>query len=98
MSRLTFIAEAQATIIVTIAYVILFVVTFGALMPIQAQFFDWLPMSISLLFLPHGVRVLAVYLYGCEPPPLNWSVPIVRKTENRRWELRDRSLKRLLLS
>ena len=33
-----------------------------------------------------------------EPPPLNWSVPIVRKTENRRWELRDRSLKRLLLS
>ena len=39
MSRLTFIAEAQATIIVTIAYVILFVVTFGALMPIQAQFF-----------------------------------------------------------
>jgi hypothetical protein len=64
MSRLTFIAEAQATIIVTIAYVILFVVTFGALMPIQAQFFDWLSMSISLLFLPHGVRVLAVYLYG----------------------------------
>jgi hypothetical protein len=33
-----------------------------------------------------------------EPHPLNWSVPIVRKTENRRWELRDRSLKRLLLS
>ena len=35
---------------------------------------------------------------GTEPPPLNWSVPIVRKTEKRRWELRDRSLKRLLLS
>ena len=35
---------------------------------------------------------------NAEPPPLNWSVPIVRKTENRRWELRDRSLKRLLLS
>ena len=26
-------------------------------------------------------------LAAIEPPPLNWSVPIVRKTENRRWEL-----------
>ena len=40
MSRLTLITEAQATIIVTFSYVILFVVTFAALMPIQAQFFD----------------------------------------------------------
>ena len=64
MARLTLIAEAQTTIIVTVAYFTLFIVTFGALMPIQAQFFNWLPMSISLLFLPHGVRILAVYLYG----------------------------------
>ena len=40
----------------------------------------------------HTIRI------STESPPLNWSVPIVRKTENRRWELRDRSLKRLLLS
>ena len=26
--------------------------------------FTFLPMNISLLFLPHGVRILAIYLYG----------------------------------
>ena len=30
-----------------------------------------------------------------EPPPLKWSDPIVRKTEDQRWPLRDPSLKRL---
>jgi site-specific DNA recombinase len=30
-----------------------------------------------------------------EPPPLKWSVPIVRKTEDLRWPLRDPSPKRL---
>ena len=30
-----------------------------------------------------------------ERPPLKWSDPIVRKTEDQRWPLRDPSLKRL---
>jgi len=30
-----------------------------------------------------------------EPPPLKWSAPIVRKAEDQRWPLRDRSPKRL---
>ena len=30
-----------------------------------------------------------------EPTPLKWSDPIVRKTEDQRWPLRDPSLKRL---
>ena len=32
---------------------------------------------------------------GIEPPPLKWSAPIVRKAEDQRWPLRDRSPKRL---
>jgi len=34
-------------------------------------------------------------LPGAEPPPLKWSAPIVRKAEDQRWPLRDRSPKRL---
>ena len=30
-----------------------------------------------------------------EPPPLKWSAPMVRKAEDQRWRLRDRSPKRL---
>ena len=50
---------------VSAAYIVLFTLTFGVIMPAQSVLFTFLPMNISLLFLPHGVRILAIYLYGC---------------------------------
>ena len=64
MDRAAWKAEGQITLIVTIAYCSLFLFTFAVLMPLQDIFFYWLPMSISLLFLPHGVRILTTYFYG----------------------------------
>ena len=49
---------------VTAAYIVLFTLTFSVIMPAQSVLFTFLPMNISLLFLPHGVRILAIYLYG----------------------------------
>ena len=57
-------AEGKTTLIVSIAYCSLFLFTFAVLMPVQDVFFHWLPMSISLLFLPHGVRIMTAYFYG----------------------------------
>lgn len=56
--------DAKTTFFVTIAYILLFLLTFGIFMPYQSLFVTWLPLNISLFFLPHGVRILAVYLYG----------------------------------
>jgi hypothetical protein len=42
-----------------------------------------------------GEKTADVCLRHVEPPPLKWSDPIVRKTEDQRWPLRDPSLKRL---
>ena len=64
MERAAWKAEGQITFIVTIAYSSLFLFTFAVLMPLQDVFFYWLPMSISLLFLPHGVRILTAYFFG----------------------------------
>ena len=49
---------------VSAAYIVLFTFTFSVIMPAQSIIFTLLPMNISLLFLPHGVRILAIYLYG----------------------------------
>ena len=49
---------------VSAAYIVLFTLTFSVIMPAQRVLFAFLPMNISLLFLPHGVRILAIYLYG----------------------------------
>jgi len=49
---------------VTATYIVLFTFTFSVIMPAQSVLFTFLPMNISLLFLPHGVRILAIYLYG----------------------------------
>jgi len=49
---------------VSAAYIVLFTLTFSVIMPAQSVLFAFLPMNISLLFLPHGVRILAIYLYG----------------------------------
>ena len=50
--------------VVSTAYIALFALTFSVIMPVQGVIFTFLPMNISLLFLPHGVRILAIYLYG----------------------------------
>ena len=49
---------------VSAAYIVLFTLTFVVIMPMQSVIVKFLPMNISLLFLPHGVRILAIYLYG----------------------------------
>ena len=54
----------KETGIVSLAYLIAFFVTFEILMPVQALFFPDFTSSASLLFLPHGVRVLAAWLLG----------------------------------
>lgn len=50
--------------VVSFAYVVAFFVTFELLMPVQALFFPEFPSRASLLFLPHGVRVLSAWLLG----------------------------------
>lgn len=55
---------AVETVVASAAYIIAFFLTFGALMPIQNLFFADFYSSASLLFLPHGVRVLSAWLLG----------------------------------
>ena len=55
---------ALQLVVVSTAYIALFALTFSVIMPVQGVIFTFLPMNISLLFLPHGVRILALYLYG----------------------------------
>lgn len=64
MDRAACKVECQIVLTVTVAYCILFLFTITVVMPLQDVFFHWLPMNISLLFLPHGVRLLTIYLYG----------------------------------
>ncbi|KIC40020.1 hypothetical protein RA27_17010 [Ruegeria sp. ANG-R] len=46
------------------AYVAASLLTFEVLMPLQNVFFPEYPSYASLLFLPHGVRVLSAWLLG----------------------------------
>jgi hypothetical protein len=55
---------ARDTIIASGAYVATFFFTFTAWMPIQNAFFPDFHAFASLLFLPHGVRVLSAWLLG----------------------------------
>ena len=50
--------------VVSTAYVVAFFATFELLMPVQALYFPDFPSHASLLFLPHGVRVLSAWLLG----------------------------------
>ncbi|WP_171208803.1 MULTISPECIES: hypothetical protein [unclassified Ruegeria] len=52
------------TLIASSAYVLASIFTFEVLMPLQNMFFPQYPSYASLLFLPHGVRVLAAWLLG----------------------------------
>jgi hypothetical protein len=50
--------------VISLAFVIAFAITFGLFMPIQDRLFPDLGANASLIFLPHGVRVIAAWLYG----------------------------------
>ena len=51
-------------LIVTIAYIVTFSLTFGFVFPLQKLLLSGISTQVGLLFLPHGVRVLALYFYG----------------------------------
>lgn len=55
---------AADTAVASTIYVIAFLLTFEVLMPVQYLFFAEFTSSASLLFLPHGVRVLTAWLLG----------------------------------
>lgn len=59
-----------AIIVVTAAYLGSFAATFGILMPLQRSVLPEFANFASLLFLPHGVRVLTAWLYGWRAIPL----------------------------
>jgi hypothetical protein len=50
--------------IVSLAYLGAFLLTFGLLMPVQRAVLPEFSHHASILFLPHGVRVLTAWLYG----------------------------------
>lgn len=52
------------TLYASTAYVVASFLTFEVLMPLQNMFFPEYPSRASLLFLPHGVRVLSAWLLG----------------------------------
>lgn len=55
---------ASETFYASLAYVLVSFLTFEVLMPLQNVFFPEYPSRASLLFLPHGVRVLSAWLLG----------------------------------
>ncbi|WP_253285952.1 MULTISPECIES: hypothetical protein [unclassified Ruegeria] len=52
------------TFAASLAYVVASFLTFAVLMPLQNMYFPEYPSRASLLFLPHGVRVLSAWLLG----------------------------------
>ncbi|MCA0930280.1 hypothetical protein [Ruegeria profundi] len=55
---------ATDTFYASLAYIVASLLTFEVLTPLQNMFFPEYPSRASLLFLPHGVRVLAAWLLG----------------------------------
>ena len=55
---------ASDTAYASLTYVVASFLTFEVLMPLQNIFFPEYPSRASLLFLPHGVRVLSAWLLG----------------------------------
>ena len=54
----------QRFIIVSIAFVTASSLTLGFVFPLQTMLFSGSILEIGLLFLPHGVRILAFYFFG----------------------------------
>lgn len=52
------------TLLISAAVVVAFAVTFAVVMPVQNAFLPAFGNYACLLFLPHGVRVIAAWLYG----------------------------------
>ena len=50
--------------IISIAYIASYTLVVGFLSPLQHLIFPTFTTPISLLFLPHGIRILAAYYYG----------------------------------
>ena len=46
------------------AYIISYALTTGFVLPLQGTFLAGVSDKIGLLFLPHGVRIIAIYYYG----------------------------------
>lgn len=57
-------------LVVSAAYLFAFVITIYGLLPLQASYTPDLATYASLLFLPHGVRVLSAWLLGWRSIPL----------------------------
>ena len=51
-------------LIVSLAYITSYTLTNGFIVPLQSMLLPSYTTTISLLFLPHGIRVLAAYYYG----------------------------------
>ena len=51
-------------LIVSVAYIVTFSLTFGFVFPLQQLLFSGVSTQVGLLFLPHGVRVITLYFYG----------------------------------
>ena len=51
-------------LIVSVAYIVTFSLTFGFVFPLQQLLLSGISSQVGLLFLPHGVRVLTLYFYG----------------------------------
>lgn len=54
----------KETVAVSGLYVLSFIFTFKVLMPVQSMFFPEFSSQANLLFLPHGIRVLAAWVLG----------------------------------
>ena len=50
--------------IISFSYISSYTLVAGFLTPLQALLFPNFTTTISLLFLPHGIRILAAYYYG----------------------------------
>ncbi|MCL6284478.1 hypothetical protein M3P21_13165 [Ruegeria sp. 2012CJ41-6] len=62
-------ARLSEALVASTAYFVAYLVTFQILMPLQNAFFPAYPSQASLLFLPHGVRVLSAWLLGWRAIP-----------------------------
>jgi len=51
-------------LLVGVSYIVAFSLTLGFVLPLQKLLLSNIPISISVLFLPHGVRILTYYFYG----------------------------------
>ena len=51
-------------VVVSVGYISAYTITSGLVMPLQKILAPQLPIVFSVLFLPHGIRVLAVYFLG----------------------------------